>query len=160
MLDIVEKWEKTRLLTGIDDNLKADTAYVLENQIHYNGKILKETTNVDYSDFRRFSVPLVRRVFPCLESHHKYNISAKPSLASCLVEDLGVPGIWGINYAISRNRNDDVLQLEAVAAANLAASLVPILDHFIESQNPFQTFYFQCFGTNEEGNVFLYYDLD
>jgi hypothetical protein len=158
MIDILERWENTGLLQGIAEDLKAEMAFILENQIHHNEHIV-DSEFVNIPQFRRISVPMARRVFPQLESHKKYNIGAAPYLESCLVTDLGVRGIWKPKY------QEDIfngirLDREAKSTARLAETLKVRIDQFIESQAPFKTFNFQCFGTNNLGNVTLYYDIN
>ena len=161
MIDIVERWEKTRLLQGVPTELKAEMAFVFENQIIHNNHI-KESNNISAEKFRRLSVPLARRVFPVLESHKHYKVSAKPYLESSIVADLGVPGVWHTNTQRDDSKGwaTRVLDLEAKQTATLAETLKKSVDSFIRSQAPFKVFHFQCFGTNDKGNVTLYYDLE
>ena len=58
------RWEKTRLLEGIgDDYLRQTTAVLLENQ-----RLMNEvsTDTGDIAQFKRISIPLVRRIYPQL----------------------------------------------------------------------------------------------
>ena len=157
MIDILERWEKTTLLTGVPNELKAEMAYILENQIHHNEHI-SNANCLNIPAFKRLSVPLARRVYPHLESHKKYNIGATPYLESCLVTDLGIRGCWDGSSSIGRSTSN--LDQEVKQLASLADKLKVRVDEFIDSQAPFHSFKFQCFGTNEIGNVALYYDID
>lgn len=38
MLEIIERWEGTKMPQGIQENLVADMAYLLENQFLFNKK--------------------------------------------------------------------------------------------------------------------------
>ena len=160
MIDILERWEKTNLLRNVPADIKAEMAYVLENQIQHNAHI-KDESRISVPTFRRLSVPLARRVFPALESHRKYTITAKPYLESCLVADLGVKGTWDADAGMQYDGHGGCnLDREAAAVAQLAETLGERVDRLIEASRPFRSFSFQCFGTTPEGSVTLYYDLD
>jgi len=61
---IQEKWARTKMLDGIDDRFERSTAAVLlENQ-----KLINETMTDtgDIAQFKRISIPLVRRIYPQL----------------------------------------------------------------------------------------------
>ena len=60
---LLEKWEKTGLLEGLDDNGRSNMARLLENQA---AQLLKETSTMSGGDVEGFSAvafPIVRRVF-------------------------------------------------------------------------------------------------
>ena len=60
---LLEKWEKTGLLEGLDDNGRSNMARLLENQA---AQLLKETSTMQAGDVEGFSAvafPIVRRVF-------------------------------------------------------------------------------------------------
>lgn len=57
----MEKWEKTNLLKKLPDNKKGIVAVLLENQRLYNEMI---TDTGDVAQFKRISIPLVRRIAP------------------------------------------------------------------------------------------------
>jgi hypothetical protein len=60
---ILEKWERTGLLEGLDDNGRSNMARLLENQA---GQLLRETTTMQAGDVEGFAsvaFPIVRRVF-------------------------------------------------------------------------------------------------
>lgn len=61
-------WKEAGLLEGIKDkHLRACTAVLLENQRLYNDIINESGTDTsDVANFRRISIPLVRRIFPQL----------------------------------------------------------------------------------------------
>lgn len=62
--DLEKLWNKTGLLEGIDDKLtRQTTAVLLENQ-----RLINETATdtSDIAQFKRISIPLVRRIFPQL----------------------------------------------------------------------------------------------
>lgn len=61
---ITDKWARTKMLEGIDDKFERSTAAVLlENQ-----RLLNETMTDtgDIAQFKRISIPLVRRIYPQL----------------------------------------------------------------------------------------------
>lgn len=63
-LESEKKWESTGLLEGINDKyVKATTAVLLENQ-----RLMNEasTDTGDVAQFKRISIPLVRRIYPQL----------------------------------------------------------------------------------------------
>lgn len=63
------KWSQTGLMNGITDRYeRAVTATILENQKLANDKFLNETATdtSDVANFKRISIPLVRRIFPQL----------------------------------------------------------------------------------------------
>jgi hypothetical protein len=60
---LLEKWEQTGLLEGMDDNRRSNMARLLENQA---AQLLKETSTMQAGDVEGFSsvaFPIVRRVF-------------------------------------------------------------------------------------------------
>ena len=60
---LLEKWEKTGLLEGLDDHKAGSMARLLENQA---AQLLKETSTMQAGDVEGFSAvafPIVRRVF-------------------------------------------------------------------------------------------------
>ena len=60
---LLEKWERTGLLEGLDDNGRSNMARLLENQA---AQLLKETSTMSGGDVEGFSAvafPIVRRVF-------------------------------------------------------------------------------------------------
>ena len=60
---LLEKWERTGLLEGLDDNGRSNMARLLENQA---AQLLKETSTMQAGDVEGFSAvafPIVRRVF-------------------------------------------------------------------------------------------------
>lgn len=71
-VELENKWSETGLLEGIDDtHTRRTTAVLLENQHLINGSPLNEaltggTDTSDVSQFRRISIPLVRRIYPQL----------------------------------------------------------------------------------------------
>ena len=67
--DIFQKWENTNLLNGIDENRKLNIALCLESQ-----RRLNEKTNVD-PQFKRISVPVVRRVLPNVKPNFTSELS-------------------------------------------------------------------------------------
>lgn len=61
---VEEKWSKTKLLKGIDDRFtRSATAVLLENQELVNESM---TDTGDIAQFKRISIPLVRRIYPQL----------------------------------------------------------------------------------------------
>lgn len=71
-VELEQKWSATGLLEGIDDtHTRRTTAVLLENQHLINESPLTEaltggTDTSDVSQFRRISIPLVRRIYPQL----------------------------------------------------------------------------------------------
>ena len=66
--EVEAKWSQTKLLGGIDDRFtRSATAVLLENQ-HLANDLLQEamTDTGDISQFKRISIPLVRRIYPQL----------------------------------------------------------------------------------------------
>lgn len=62
--ELETRWGKTGLLEGIDDRfVRQTTAVLLENQ-----RLMNETATDtgDIAQFKRISIPLVRRIFPQL----------------------------------------------------------------------------------------------
>ena len=60
---LLEKWEKTGLLEGMDDNGRSNMARLLENQA---AQLLKEQSTMtggDVEGFAAVAFPIVRRVF-------------------------------------------------------------------------------------------------
>ena len=60
---LLEKWEKTGLLEGMDDNARSNMARLLENQA---AQLLKESSTMaagDVEGFAAVAFPIVRRVF-------------------------------------------------------------------------------------------------
>ena len=60
---LLEKWEKTGLLEGLDDNGRSNMARLLENQA---AQLLKEQSTMaagDVEGFAAVAFPIVRRVF-------------------------------------------------------------------------------------------------
>lgn len=159
MLEVIEKWEKTRLLNGVQENLVAGTAFLLENQRLFNEK-LKESVNYNASSFRRNSIPLARRIFPCLKSHQNYNIESKLNLESSLIENLNIKGSWVFESTERQDFDLSDLEAEAKSVADLADVVKNKIDSFIESQAPFNTFFVQCFNLDNNGNLVLHYDQD
>jgi len=72
---------ETGLLEGIDDtSIRRNTALLLENQLLANGKMINEaltggTDTSDVSQFRRISIPLVRRIYPQLVANKIVSVS-------------------------------------------------------------------------------------
>lgn len=67
--EIMRKWEATDLLKGINDPwVKLTTSVLLDNQVHQNKKLLTEagTDTSDIANFKKISIPLIRRVYPQL----------------------------------------------------------------------------------------------
>jgi hypothetical protein len=61
---VTSRWDKTGILENINDKaVKAATAVLLENQCLYNETV---TDTSDIAQFKRISIPLVRRIFPQL----------------------------------------------------------------------------------------------
>ena len=61
---LVARWTETRLLDGIEDKFeRATTAVLLENQRLMNEAL---TDSGDIAQFKRISIPLVRRIYPQL----------------------------------------------------------------------------------------------
>lgn len=147
MLDIVERWQETGLLRLVNEDQIADMAYLLENQRIYNER---DAIGGNASQFRRLSVPLAVRVFPNLKSHSSYKIESRLNLESCLQVPLDLD--WGCE--------ESGLDNEANYTADIAEEVREELDRFIRSQAPFNVFYVQAFGLNENGDFLLYYDLD
>jgi len=157
MLDVVEKWERTGLLSGVPSERLADMAYMLENQRIYNPTIV-EHSKWQIPQFMRISIPLARRVFPCLESHQRHKVESKLGLESCLYKITGLAGPWTESQYDGHGGHN--LDVEAHATSLLADNLREHVDKFIESQAPFNTFYVQALGLDDEGKIILYYDLD
>jgi hypothetical protein len=64
---VESRWTKTKLLNGINDrSLRAATAVILENQHLINEAM---TDSGDIAQFKRISIPLVRRIYPQLISN-------------------------------------------------------------------------------------------
>jgi hypothetical protein len=62
--EMEKKWSSTGLLEGIDDKfVKATTSVLLENQRLFNENA---TDTGDIAQFKRISIPLVRRIYPQL----------------------------------------------------------------------------------------------
>jgi len=62
--EVEKKWVSTGLLEGIDDRyVRSTTAVILENQRLYNEMA---TDTSDIAQFKRISIPLVRRIYPQL----------------------------------------------------------------------------------------------
>ena len=62
--EVEKKWTSTGLLEGIDDRyVRSTTAVILENQRLYNEMA---TDTSDIAQFKRISIPLVRRIYPQL----------------------------------------------------------------------------------------------
>lgn len=62
--ELENRWSKTGLLRGIEDtHTRAATAVLLENQ-----RLINEvsTDTADVAQFKRISIPLVRRIYPQL----------------------------------------------------------------------------------------------
>src|SRR4051812_21770036 len=62
--EIERRWEATKLLKGLDDRfVRSATAVLLENQ-----RLMNEvsTDTGDVAQFKRISIPLVRRIYPQL----------------------------------------------------------------------------------------------
>jgi len=61
---VTSRWDKTGILENIEDKaVKAACAVLLENQCLYNETV---TDTSDIAQFKRISIPLVRRIFPQL----------------------------------------------------------------------------------------------
>jgi predicted nucleic acid-binding OB-fold protein len=64
---IETRWSRTKLLRGIDDRFtRSATAVLLENQRLMNEAM---TDTGDIAQFKRISIPLVRRIYPQLISN-------------------------------------------------------------------------------------------
>ena len=62
--DLEKKWSSTKLLDGIQDKyVRSSTAVLLENQRLIN-EVATDTS--DIAQFKRISIPLVRRIYPQL----------------------------------------------------------------------------------------------
>jgi len=62
--ELVSRWAETKLLDGIEDRYeRATTAVLLENQRLINEAL---TDSGDIAQFKRISIPLVRRIYPQL----------------------------------------------------------------------------------------------
>lgn len=157
MLEVVEKWSQTGLISGVPESMVADMAYMLENQRLYNRK-LTEHSRYEIPLFMRISIPLARRVFPVLESHKNHKIESKLGLECCLHKFTGVSGPWAESQYDGHGGHN--LNTEAEATSLLAHKLKEHVDKFIESQAPFDIFYVQALGLDDEGKILLYYDLD
>lgn len=60
--ELVSRWGTTGILNGITDpNIRSATAVLLENQ-----RLINEvsTDTSDVAQFKRISIPLVRRIYP------------------------------------------------------------------------------------------------
>jgi hypothetical protein len=68
------KWAKTKILEGIKDrNVRSATAVLMENQRLMNEAM---TDTGDIAQFKRISIPLVRRIYPQLISNKIVSRSA------------------------------------------------------------------------------------
>lgn len=63
--EIIQRWERTGLLNGINEDKKESIALALQSQHEYNEK------TDSYKQFQLVSIPLVRRVLPTLEFVNK-----------------------------------------------------------------------------------------
>ena len=81
---LLEKWEKTGLLEGLNDTARSSMSRLLENQA---AQLLKETTTMQAGDVEGFAsvaFPIVRRVFAGLIANEL--VSVQPmSLPSGLI---------------------------------------------------------------------------
>lgn len=81
----VERWTQEGILNGVKNEatrygvgansaqakaIEKATAVILENQAHFNEQAATITGTDDVAAFRRIAIPMVRRAFPQLISHH------------------------------------------------------------------------------------------
>jgi hypothetical protein len=108
---LLNKWERTGLLEGLDDVQSNNMARLLENQA---GQLLKETSTMAAGDVQGFSsvaFPIVRRVFGNLLAQDL--VSVQPmSLPSGL--------IFFLDFVFSRDGGMDATGLENGRLGNLA----------------------------------------
>ncbi len=155
MLDIIERWERTKLICGVAENQVASMCYMLENQMVFNNKRWN-----DPEAFKRISIPLNRRIFPSLKSHDNYRIESQANAKDCLVEEFKIKLANEI-ISLGDHSNNTDLNYEAELISQLAEGFREKIDQFIESKLPFKTFYANYFGYNENnGNLVLYYNIE
>lgn len=142
MNEVLKRWKNTSLLEGIEDEAtQLMTAYVMDNQIHINEHDLTMT-----SQFKRISIPLIRRVIPYL------NCGAEARIA----ESARYSAILNVEYQPVTNYS---LDEEARKTATLAEKLTDAVNAFVFGiQSHAETFFIHGFGLNEN-RIVLYYDL-
>jgi len=112
-------WAETRLLDGITDrNVRAATAIMLDNQRLVNEQA---TDTSDIAQFKRISIPLVRRIFPQLIANKI--VSVQPLLGPA-----GLVYYLRFRYASNKGAirggtqngfpSDDALSLQQLASGN------------------------------------------
>ena len=133
--ELVKKWDSTGLLNGIaDPHLRSTTSVILENQ-----RLINElsTGTDDIAQFKRISIPLVRRIYPQLIANKI--VSVQPLL--------GPTGlVYYMRFRYSSNKgsirgadnnggypddDDNSLMQKASGDANLA---IYYADQFVENE--------------------------
>lgn len=94
--DIERRWDATKLLKGIDDRfVRSATAVLLENQRLMNEAM---TDTGDIAQFKRISIPLVRRIYPQLIANKV--VSVQP-----LLGPTGLVYYLRFRYSSNKGRN-------------------------------------------------------
>lgn len=140
---ILERWSKTSLLEGIEDEAsRILTANVMQNQIHINEVDMTLTP-----EFKRISIPLIRRVVPNLSCGAESRIAETARYSATL----------NVQYIPSSNRYD--LIEEARKVALVSEKVRDAVNAFVFGiQSHSDTFYIHGFGLNEN-QIVLFYDL-
>ena len=142
MNEILERWKKTSLLEGIEDEASQIlTAYVMQNQIHINEVDMTLTP-----EFKRISIPLIRRVVPELSCGAESRVAETARYSATL----NVQYIPSTGYSLIEEARKTALLSEKVRDA-VNAFVFGIQSHS-------ETFYIHGFGLNEN-RIVLFYDL-
>lgn len=135
--ELMEKWERTKLLEGIEDkDIKEKTLLFLEGQRLLNEMIsdygdidpVTRVTTSNHQRFKRISIPMIRRVIPNLKCHEYVDL--KPSL------DLTLPKFTMCENIDPPSKEDYKnhmysLDVEANYTAKVCISMVKKLDDLI-----------------------------
>ena len=150
-----EKWQQTGLLSGISEKLQDSVALCLESQ-----RLFNEKTDLP-ADFKRLSIPVLRRLVAESKAF-KNNFfvdfqesSHKPEVFIFNTK-LKAP-VFNIAWATDEQKAA-FLEQEANYTAEFSKKLSEEFDQLFKDQTN-KKIYFQGFGSNHEGTVYLHYNL-
>jgi hypothetical protein len=143
---LLGRWQKTKLLEGIESETKQrDTARLFQNQIELNEK------NDFPPDFKRSSIPLLRRVFPVLNAaarSREFTESSKTTTMSVRLTHLQPSG------------GTFDLDHEAEQVARIAVELRDHIDRFIYGcPDEGSNFYVEGLSIDANRRLVLHYSV-
>jgi hypothetical protein len=158
MTELVERWEATGLLAGVDNKVKESVVACLEAQRAWN-----ESEEDMPTAFKRVSIPVIRRAIATSEAV-KRNTFVSIEESSEMKPEIYIfnSKYKSPNLPAYTNLSDDQvrynLDLEAEAVAEFSESFRKEFDNLFKDQYK-KKIYFKGLACNDEGTVYMYYNL-